>query len=674
MTLAAIPGLLVAFIVVMLPGAALLLALRVRRPLWLIGAAPAASIGVATATAILCALVGLPYGVASLGVVVAVLLALGVLWWVRDGRGPALRINRVTGLVAAVLAVLGTGYAVHTWMLGLGGALTTLPQEHDTIMHSELVAYIQRTGQGAPWELLPVDVLTGGPITFYPSGMHLLAAVTGAIMGNPIVGLNAVTVVLMAVVLAMSVAALGYVALRRARVGVGAAAIGAGVATIVAAGLNSPTITLTSMGGILANATSFVLTPGVVAVLLSLRQRDWLAGVAAGFACAGAVLAHPSAVVSVGVTLVAWWIGEAFSKGGLRRLAQQLPVLAVTGLAAGVLSAATLIPASTVSGVTSNWPPDFPKLPFSEALVQTFGMRYMGYLPIYDGRAQVAALTLAVLGVVAVLVARRGFGAVTAYAAWSVIVLGAWLSPGTGFEKPITGFFYNAMLRLKAHQSLLVPVLAALGVVLTARAVAAWLSRRSPLSSVRMRPVWVSAALVALVMLTYLVMPAREYARASAHYLQSRYGKPDLHRITADDQAAFDFLADRVGPGERVLNSANDGSTYLYVEKNIPVVNVSTLGVSAAPYTYKLLQRFNAYPTDTAIRKMVLDLNITWVYVDYAAPTIGAGIVPENWVGAGTFTQAPGLDNLEEVPGLSEEFRSGAVEVYRVDQTALRQM
>jgi hypothetical protein len=230
------------------------------------------------------------------------------------------------------------------------------------------------------------------------------------------------------------------------------------------------------------------------------------------------------------------------------------------------------------------------------------------------------------------------------------------------------------MLRIRAHVTLLTPILAAIGVVLTARAVAAWLRRRQVLRPVPLRTGWVSVAFVALVMLVYLVVPARHYAQASAAYLATRYAHPDLLRVTADDQAAIDYLAGKVRPGERVMNSANDGSSFLYVEKNIPIVNNATLGTVKAPYTYELLQWFNRYPQDAEIRELVLELNIKWVYVDLNPPTIGAAFSPEGWAGGQTFTFAPGLRNLDGLPGMTEEFRSGSVRVYHLDLDAVRDM
>src|SRR5205085_9995657 len=113
----------------------------------------------------------------------------------------------------------------------------------------------------------------------------------------------------------------------------------------------------------------------------------------------------------------------------------------------------------------------------------------------------------------------------------------------------------------------------------------------------------------------YLAGPSRGYARVDADYLRSRYSKPEFHRVTDDDRKAIAWLAPQVRRGERVLNSANDGSTFLYVERGIPVVNILSLGNPEVPATYKLLERFNQFPTDAEVRRMLRELNVHWIYV-----------------------------------------------------------
>nr|WP_127781679.1 DUF6541 family protein [Rhodococcus sp. X156] len=124
-------------------------------------------------------------------------------------------------------------------------------------------------------------------------------------------------------------------------------------------------------------------------------------------------------------------------------------------------------------------------------------------------------------------------------------------------------------------------------------------------------------------------------------------------------------------PGERVMNSANDGSTYLYVYDGIPVVNVSPLG-SGRPDTDTLLARFNRLDTDQDVRRIVRDLDIRWVYVDAEAPGIGVVQGGYPWyTGPSPFTLAPGLTGLDAVTGLDRRFTSGSVSVYEVDPSLL---
>jgi hypothetical protein len=122
------------------------------------------------------------------------------------------------------------------------------------------------------------------------------------------------------------------------------------------------------------------------------------------------------------------------------------------------------------------------------------------------------------------------------------------------------------------------------------------------------------------------------------------------------------------------MNSPNDGSTYLYVHDNLPVVNISTLGVPDFPYTYDLMRGFRYLDVDPYIRHLVLQLNIAWVYVDSRAPIIGASGAPGNWTGGGFMTTVPGLDRLDDTPGLILAHVDGSVRIYKVDLDRIRMM
>lgn len=671
--------LLVALLVTYLPGLGLMAALGVRRRLLVIALAPAASVGVAAATGVLAALIGVRYGPAALGAATAWLTSIGIgrgvltrlrSWPGRPARQP--RPGRwrdtATYLVGALMVLVGAGVGVGTWLVALH-ELATIPQEHDMIVHAVQAAYIERTGHAAPWQLVPADVLTGTPVAFYPSGIHLLMAVCAGLAGTTVEAINAVTVVVLAVVLSAGAAALTAVAAGQLRLSRTTAALSGGVAALVAAGLYRPTFQLMHDGGILANAATLAMTPGVVAGVLLLPRLPWRSAIVVGVGCAGVVWVHPSAAISVGVTVLAWWAGQALASDGRRRLRGLTGPLLVAGASAGVLLTATLPALLAAAGRTTGFPPDSGPHPLREALGSTLGLTYGGYLDPGQSRAQATAAVLAVAGAVAVIALRRGYGAVTAWAAWGLITIGAFRSPAQGLEAVITGFFYNALLRTWSHVSLLVPVLAGLGVVLTANLVAVLVRRRTPLPA---RPV--AAVLVLAAWAGYLVEQAPEYAETNETALAGRYSTPDFARVDTDDQRAIDWLATRVEPGQRVLNSPNDGSTYLYVEHGVPVVNIFTLGVSDVPYSYQLLESFRSYPVDPAVRATVLDLDIAWVYVDAEAPGIGSRGSPAGWAGADGFALAPGLAGLAGLPGLRSVFRSGSVTVYALDLDVLRSL
>ncbi|MCF7551842.1 DUF6541 family protein [Pseudonocardia sp. WMMC193] len=667
--------LLVAALVAYVPGLAVLAALRVGSPVVAVAVAPPLTVATCGLTAVVAAVGGFGYGPVPVLVVVVLLLVVACLRGYRARRRrlaslswkytppPAERrrdrTEAVPVAVGLAMTVVALGYGLWGWLRGLAG-LATVPQEHDMIIHAMQTAYIARSGRAAPWELVPADVLTGGPVSFYPSGFHLLAGLTAQLDGLEVVrALNAMTVVVLVGTMISGTAALAVVAARRVGLGRGAAMLAAGVAALVIAGMYRPVYQLTHDGGILGQAAAFAMVPGAVAALVALPGRRMAYGVAAGIATAGAVWVHPSVAVSISLTTFFWGVGELLTRYGRQRLRGLLKPLAVAVGTAAVLLVPAVGPGLGATGRTGAFPPDSGPVDFGTALERVLALPYTGWLDPDNLAYQRSAAILAGIGVVALLVRWRGLGPVVAWLFWVVILIGAWLSPGTGYEAIVTGFFYNAMLRTWSHTSMLVPVLAGLGVVLVGALLARIASRL---------PGWaVVTAVAAGVFTLYAVEPARNYATMNEEAVATRYSTPDFVRVGPDDQAAIAWLADRVRPGERVFNSPNDGSTYLYVERGVPVVNVYTLGLPGVPYSYELLEHFNTYPTDPAVRRQLEDLDVAWVYVDESAPGIGSNGSPDGWAGSAGFSLAPGLADLDGLPGLDLRFRSGTVSVYSLD-------
>jgi hypothetical protein len=729
------------------PGLVLLLALGVRSGVVLLGATPAASVGVALLTACGCALLDLPFAPKTLVLGTVLLAVLGgvVGWWLsgrrlglvallrglvrrvraasgqpgsaarvgavarpgRTGGGthrwkltawrvggppgelpePAARpllpplgglMRRVAQLVGGVLVLVGAGLSVQSWHWGIG-AWNTYNQDHDPILHAVLTAYIERTGRGAPWQIMPADVLAvGGRTVYYPDGFHLIAATIGSVFGDPVVGMNAALTMVAGVAWTTSSAALAAVAVRWLRNDAGWMAMGAGVGAVIAAGLYRPGAQLARDNGLLPNACALVLVPGVVAAILLIRPKAWGTAIGVGVACAGVVTVHPSSGLSVGLTVLVCWLALLCTRDGRATLRAQLSVLVALVAAGGLVALPVLRGALAVSGRIEAFPPDTAHLPIVRTLGSVLPLTYGG---MFDDKSmvQVWPTLLLVVGVGTAVALSRALPLVAAWAAWVVIALLAFRNP-TGLTAPILGFFYNSAGRVQTHVALFAPALATLGAfgLLIALMVAARAVRLPGVAgSGGLAPRLVGAAgVLALLLLTlgYLAGPTDKYLNTTADALAQRWSQPQLYRVDQEDIAAADWLKTRVKPGQRIMNSPNDGSTYLYVHDNLPVVNISTLGVPGFPYTYDLMRDFRYLDIDPRIRHWVLELNIAWVYVDSRAPIIGAEGAPDNWTGGGVMTTVPGLDHLDDTPGLILAHVDGSVRIYQVDLDRVRMM
>ncbi len=720
------------------PGLLVLLALGVRQGVVLLGATPAASIGVAVLVASGCALLGVRFSATALvaGTILLAVLAESARlasWWGRGMlglRGPFAEarpptpattgtpllpgLPRLTGLVArltgAVFVVTGAGLALRTWGSGIG-RWTTWNQDHDPILHAVLTAYIQYSGRGAPWQIMPADVMVGTPTVYYPGGFHLMAAAIGGVFGDPVIGMNAAAATLLGAAWTASAAALDAVGVHWLRGGPAWMALGAGIGSVVAAGLYRPGAQLARDNGLLPNATALVLVPGVVAAILMLRRRDWGASVGVAVACVGIVAVHPSAGLSVGLTMVAMWLALLCTRDGRAGLRAQWPMLALTVGLAGVLGAPVLAGALAVGGRITAFPPDVSGIPVTQSLGAVVPLVYGG---MFDAKpiTQAWPTLLLLAGVVTALVVRRAVPLVVTWGMWVTVVLLAYRNP-RGLTAPILGFFYNSAARVQSHVALFAPALATVGAFGVLLAVLAGLRALRPLrplqrlaaaSRARLagmprstssrppweprpvkpvkptRPVWPASgwagafgvALLALGTVAYLAGPTPRYLQTTAEALSQRWSHPQFTRLDGDDLAAAAWLAPRVEPGQRIMNNANDGSTYLYVHDALPVVELSTLGVPGFPYTWQLLKRFRYLEFDPRVRQLIVAMNIAWVYVDSRAPYIGAEGAPDNWTGGGVISTAPGLGHLDDVPGLTLAHISGTVSIYKVDLAEIR--
>jgi hypothetical protein len=664
----------VALLVALVPGGCALVAIGVRRAFWVAALAAPSSVAVASLTGLVTGLVGARFGVVALGVASVVLAAVGAARIVVRGRrrvsaAPGARVSRsgtlVLGLGATAAAVL---VSVLTWLGGWGWSLRTYPQEHDMVFHLALSSYIARTGVAAPWELAPTDVLTGGGALFYPAGFHLLAAVVTQLTGNVVVAVNALALVLVGVGLPLALAVLAATIGRATGLAVDTAVGAGGMAAALAATIYRPGVQLAHDGGILPNAVAFTLAALVLAAIASWRRvpRAVLGG--AGLGAAGAAAVHPSALVTIGITAVVYLVVDVLRRGR-RDLRRVVRALAPAAVIAAVVAVPTLALGLGAVAKTTAFDSQTPHRPIALAVGKALTFAYGGYLDPDSSRSQAAAAALILAGLLVLLVARRCAALLAAYLVWLAIVVSYFVAPGQGPAGVVTGFFYNSEPRVWSHLTLLGVPAGALGLAVAAR----WAARRLPRLGRAAVP-WTTGALLLVLVAAYLAGPGHGYARINENAVAARFATPDFTRVDADDESAAAWLAGRVRPGERVLNSANDGSTILYTEYGVPVVDLATLGSATAPYTYQLLGGFRDYPTDPVVRRDLLDLHVDWLYVDSEAPAIGVGGAPLGWPRADRLTVPRGFENLGGLPGLTPVFRAGTVTVYRLDPAVVARL
>lgn len=668
--------LLVGVLVMFVPGLAVLLAFGVRERLWLAGFSAPLTTGFVLLVSLLTGVTGLRYGLLSVTVslAVVVLAGAGMRFLLRRRRAvvepaadPDLRVvagraGRWVQLAGLAIGAAGVLMGVRTWHNGLG-TWATPTQEHDTVTHAVLTAFTHFTGQAAPWQVLPVDVVHNTAVQFYPPGFTDLAALLTDIFGDTMLSLNLVTVVFSVVVLPLSAAALTAAVLRHARLGRGWVELGAGVAALIAVQLYRPGIAFAHDGGVLPNAAAMALAPGLTAVMLVLGRRNLGRAVLVGIALAGAINVHPSALTTAALTTAAAMAGLLFTRRGRTAFVRSLPPLLLAGVVTVVVALPDVFALLRLSGGTVvDAPATIRPQSLGQAVDVVVRLPYSGYFDMTGTLGQVGLGVLGLAGAAVAIVSRRCWPLVTAWLFWTAVIITFHVSPNTGFGAAVARYYYRAAGRVDTHIYLLIPVLAGTLVALLGLAFASK-RLRFPVP-IGARPV--VAAAVAVVALAALSLTTfRGYGHTGALSLSERYSAPEFVRYDAADDAAAAWLHEHAAPGETILNSANDGSTLLYVDYDLPILNIVPDGHSPITDNVTLLAMFNSYPDNEAVQDILRRKNVRWVYTDWQAPMVGTD--GNHWTGKRSFTVAPGLEGLTGLPGLTKVFAQGSVTVYRLD-------
>jgi hypothetical protein len=488
----------------------------------------------------------------------------------------------------------------------------------------------------------------------------------GSLGADPVRALNAAMVTLFTLALSVGIAALAL-RLRPPRL----APLIAGSAALVAAVSYHPISILMHDGGILPNAASFALMPGAVALLLVIG-RGWAGALPVALLVAGLVVLHPTSAVTVGLTAGVWlvtrWVTSPAARDGLPR---EVGVLA----AGAVAGAASLIPfALAAAGVTTASVNVLPGVvgvgrnvihtSVLRSLVLTVTAPYGGYLDPHFHATQIWITVLSLAGLAVCLVLRRNAVVVVAFAVWAAFLFAFLADLPLPPVRALSGLYYNSYSRISGGVAVVQWLAAGVAVAAVVELVARAAPRMRAVRPGVLTPVLGAAAVLALFLVVCLPYAGRDIEVAAL-----RYRNPAYNRVDAFDLRAAAYVAQRIRPGERVMNNANDGSTFGYVFYGLRIVVTQSIGSRAAPYMAQLLGGFNRLGEDAAIRDTVCRLHITWAIIDDDAPRVGVRGL--SWAPGGGFTVPTGLLHLDGVRGLSPAARFGHVSVYTVDPVAL---
>ncbi|MEV8250811.1 DUF6541 family protein [Microbacterium sp. NPDC076768] len=546
---AALPALLVAVLLVFLPGMAALFGVGLRG-LSLAAFAPAMSVAMITVSGLLLGALHVPWTAMSLTLVLVALAGLAWLvgWLVMRVASTTDTAETLRWLLPVTIVV---GVAFGVWRLATYiHDPAGISQTNDAVFHLNAVRYILETQDAS---VLHVSGVIGAS-SFYPAAWHAIVSAVVLLSGVEIaVAANVLTLVIGAGVWTLGIAWL-------ARVATGSSTI-AGYAALFAASLQTFPLLMFQWGVLYPNALSTALIPAGVAVVMSLPRwlsrsrpvRSAILGtLLVGVALGALLLAQPAAALPWGLLSAVWFAFWIVRRGRPRPLAARL------GLAA--LPLLVLIPMWTYfSGGTSgsHWPP------FRNKAEVWLDILFNGQMGIP------AAIGVSVFMLVGLVIAARNRDQ-----QW---IVGGWLGLSALYvlvaavgapivRDGLLAAWYADPYRLASLAPIAVVPLAAIGFNAVVQAVAQKASREvGTAHRDRVRLVGSAVAAVGMIVLIMLRPVAMPLFLDGTFDPQSRYIADSDSYLDPDERLLLESLTDYVPEGERVIANPSTGSGFGYM-------------------------------------------------------------------------------------------------------------
>lgn len=652
------PGFVVA-LVALLPGWTILTLLG-RRGLGSLSAAPAVSIGVVTLAALVTEATGWAWG--WLPVLATTLAVAALAHVVRRRSGQALRhLEGVTGpwgrRAAWVVAALLLG-SLLLWLRHLTNVLpdpTSFSQTYDNVFHLNTIRFVADSGDAGPWLPRNLDPDLGRTI-FYPTAWHQLGALAMPATGNSVaLSSNAVLFVTCALVWPLSALELGLaLGIRTAG---GLLSVG-----VLAGSFSSYPFLMLDWGVLYPNLLAYALVPGALSLVAAFLLRGPAPGeplvgqgLAAALAGLGVTVAHPNGLLlllalALPALIAGVWAGVRLGRQGESRWWQ---VAVWCLLAAGALAAFARL---WLFARPSNrpWPPlhDVPT-----ALEQAVS----GH-PILGPPGPIPALLAAIGFALLILRGRHLWYVGAGVVGLSLWVVGSGFADGTVREL-LTGAWYSDSYRLG-------PILGLVSVPAAAYAIDQALLRVFPDqpprraeaddAAVRLRRRTMAAGLLAPALLLVSTQWSPSIHHAVTH-ARTAYDLADVEctegdvtcLLTADELRLLDSVAALTPEDALLLADPETGASLAYAFSGRRVIR-PYIGATTIPAEQVLLGHLREGGDHPSVCPALAETGVTHV-LDF-----GRQNVHSRWL------ESPGLDHLDESPGVRLLRREGAAALYEV--------
>jgi hypothetical protein len=512
--LAEAPALLVAALVVFLPGLLVGIVLRVRG-LLLWAVAPAVSIAVLTGTALVLALFGVPWRPWSAGIAVAAVLVLaaGVRLLIAPVAAPDARRDVGRWMLAIGLAA---GITFTALRVGLYiGTPSAISQTNDALFHLNAVRFAVETGAASPLQLTSMI----GAGSFYPSAWHVMASLVVQLTGTSVeVAANATSIAVAALAWPLGVATL-----TRAVSGTRAAA----VATAMAAAIPAFPLLMLQWGVLYPQLVAVAVLPVTITVVIAAgelcgaRRSGWLRPcvlIAAGLVAI--LCAQPSVLLAWLTAVFAFAFWEVVRRW--RDVAPRVRAFAMTGLLAAAAGSAALwyVFGRSIDGT---WPPSTGA---TTAVLEVLVNGYLGY------PWSVGASILAIIGLVVAARCARLRWLATTWVVFAVLYIVAAAIATRVVRAFLVDPWYDDPYRLAALLPVVVLPLAGIGAASVMRWSATILG-----SAARRGAAVAIGAVVAVGAVSLIVAPEIQRRDVFAHRVD-----PNVYRVTADSFLSTDEL------------------------------------------------------------------------------------------------------------------------------------